>query len=48
MGGGEIEDGDDVNILPTNNEVGGVIVGDVFMDGRANVKLAKIIQNTWT
>jgi hypothetical protein len=44
--GEKIEDGDDANILPTNNGVGVIIAGGVFLDGRANVKPTKIVQNT--
>jgi hypothetical protein len=41
LGGEKIEDGDDTNKLPTNNGVGGVIVGGVFVDGKTNVKPTK-------
>ncbi len=45
MGGERIEDGNDANRLLTNN-VGGVIVRGVFMDGKTNIKPTKTIQNT--
>jgi hypothetical protein len=46
LGGEKIEDGDDIDGLPTNNGVGAIIVRGVFVDGRTNVKPAKIVQNT--
>lgn len=48
LGDKQLWDGDDINGLLTNNGVGGVIARGVFVDGRANVKPAKTIQNTWT
>lgn len=48
MGGEKIENGDDINGLSTNNGIGAIIAGGVFVDGRTNVKPTKIVQNTWT
>jgi hypothetical protein len=45
LGGKRIENGDNANKLPTNNGVGGVSVGGVFVDVKANVKPTKTIQN---